>query len=40
MEVQLRIILHNGTGAYWDKKMVSAEMPDVVKEVQDYIKKG
>ena len=26
-----------GTGSYWDKKMVSAEMQDVVKEVQDYI---
>lgn len=26
-----------GTGPYWDKRMVSAEMADVVKEVQDYI---
>ena len=26
-----------GTGTYWDKRMVSAEMQDVVKEVQDYI---
>ena len=26
-----------GTGPYWDKRMVSAEMDDVVKEVQDYI---
>lgn len=26
-----------GTGPYWDKRMVSAEMQDVVKEVQDYI---
>jgi hypothetical protein len=26
-----------GTGSYWDKKMVSAEIDDVVKEVQDYI---
>ncbi len=26
-----------GTGPYWDKQMVSAEMQDVVKEVQDYI---
>ena len=26
-----------GTGRYWDKRMVSAEMKDVVKEVQDYI---
>lgn len=23
--------------SYWDKKMVSAEMSDIVKEVQDYI---
>ena len=27
----------SGTGPYWDKQMVSAEMQDVVKEVQDYI---
>lgn len=27
-----------GTGPYWDKKMVSAEMSEVVKEVQDYVK--
>ena len=26
-----------GTGPYWDKRMVSAEMQDVVKEVQNYI---
>ena len=26
-----------GTGTYWDKRMVSAEIDDVVKEVQDYI---
>lgn len=26
-----------GTGPYWDKRMVSAEMPDVIKEVQDYV---
>ena len=26
-----------GTGTYWDKRMVSAEIEDVVKEVQDYI---
>ena len=28
-----------GTGPYWDKRMVSAEMDDVVKEVQDYIRR-
>ena len=28
-----------GTGPYWDKQMVTAEMPDVIKEVQDYIKR-
>lgn len=27
-----------GTGPYWDKRMVSAEMQDVVKEVQDYVR--
>ena len=26
-----------GTGTYWDKRMVSAEIDDVVKEVQDYV---
>ena len=26
-----------GTGPYWDKRMVSAEMYDVIREVQDYI---
>lgn len=29
-----------GTGGYWDKRMVSAEMPDIVKEVQDFIDRG
>ena len=29
-----------GTGTYWDKRMVSAEMQDVVREVQDYINRG
>lgn len=29
-----------GTGPYWDKRMVSAEMNDLVKEVQDYINHG
>ena len=29
-----------GTGTYWDKKMVSAEMQDVVEEVQKYVKRG
>lgn len=28
-----------GTGPYWDKRMVSAEMQDIVKEVQDYIRR-
>ena len=28
-----------GTGTYWDKRMVSAEMEDVVKEVQNYIRR-
>ncbi len=26
-----------GTGPYWDRRMVSAEMDDVVKEVQNYV---
>ena len=29
-----------GTGSYWDKRMVSAEIQDVVKEVQDYVNRG
>lgn len=29
-----------GTGTYWDKRMVSAEMVDVIKEVQNYINRG
>ena len=29
-----------GTGAYWEKKMVSAEMEDVIKEVQNYVNRG
>lgn len=29
-----------GTGPYWDKRMVSAEMKQVVKEVQDFVDKG
>ena len=29
-----------GTGTYWDKRMVSAEIDDVVKEVQDYFNRG
>ena len=29
-----------GTGTYWDKKMISAEMQDVVKEVQSYVNRG
>ena len=40
MEVQLRIILHHGTGPYWDKRMVSAEIQDVVKECQAFINRG
>jgi len=29
-----------GTGPYWDKRMVSAEMENVVQEVQDYVNRG
>ena len=28
-----------GTGPYWDKRMVSAEIQDVVKEVQNYVRR-
>ena len=30
---------HPYAGSYWDKRMVSAEMQDVVKEVQDEVRK-
>lgn len=26
--------------SYWDKKMVTAHMPDIIKEVQEEIKRG
>ena len=29
-----------GTGPYWDKRMVSAEIQDVVKECQAFINRG
>ena len=28
---------HEFAGRYWDKRMVSAEIDDLVKEVQDYV---
>ena len=28
-----------GTGPYWDKRMVSAEMSDIIKEVQEYVRR-
>lgn len=31
---------HGGGGSYWDKKMVSAEMADVVADVQRFIDRG
>lgn len=34
---QVRNYTTPGTGPYWDKRMVSAEMQDVVKEVQNYV---
>jgi len=29
-----------GTGPYWDKRMVSAEINDVIEEVQKYVNRG
>lgn len=29
-----------GTGSHWDRKMVSAEIGEVCKEVKNYIRKG
>ena len=40
MEVQLRIIQHHGTGPYWDERVKSAEMDDIEKECQEYMKRG
>ena len=31
---------HKYAGPHWDKRMVSAEMQEVVKEVQDYVNRG
>lgn len=33
-------IYHPLATSFWDKHMVTAEMPDVIKEVQEYIKRG
>lgn len=29
-----------GTGPYWDKRMESAEIRDVIRETQEYINRG
>jgi len=29
-----------GTGPYWDKRMVSGEIDDIVKEVQNFVNRG
>lgn len=29
-----------GTGSHWDRRMISAEKDDVIKEVQDFINHG
>ena len=34
---QVRNYTTPGTGPYWDKRMVSAEMQDVINEVQNYV---
>ena len=34
---QVRHYTTPGTGPYWDKRMVSAEMQNVIKEVQEYL---
>ena len=36
-----RDLKHSGiTTSYWDKKMVSAEINDIIKECQEYMKRG
>lgn len=29
-----------GTGSYWDKKMISADIKNIENEVREYVKKG
>ena len=36
-ELNYKLDKHPLAGPYWDKRMVSAEINDVVSEVQDYI---
>ncbi len=36
-EINYHLDKHPLAGPYWDKRMVSAEMQDVVREVQNYI---
>lgn len=31
---------HEQAGPYWDRRMVSAEMQDIVQEIQDYVNRG
>ena len=38
-EINYHLDKHPLAGPYWDKRMVSAEMDDIVKEVQDYIRR-
>lgn len=35
-----KLLHYRNGGSYWDRKMVSAEMNDIVKEVQNYINGG
>ena len=37
---QVRNYTTPGTGTYWDKRMVSAEMQDVIEEVQNFVNRG
>lgn len=35
------LIYHTaGTGAYWDRRMMSAEKEEIIKELQDFINRG
>ena len=36
-QINYHLDKHPLAGPYWDKRMVSAEMVDITKEVQDYI---
>ena len=39
-EIRIHPDKHPLAGTYWDKRMVSAEMQDVIRETQNFVKRG